>query len=302
MEEKLKSFVKDIYYLIPFKKPFYDFLKKFYIPPRSLYRFLVHRQIFDIDVHGKKLSLKHPGFHFHIENEFYWKGYQKGAFEVVSREIWIKLSREAKTIFDIGANTGLYSLFAALVSASSDIHAFEPIKRNIEKLKYNLKINEMQNVRIIDAAISSTDGFMTIYQPSTDVSTTSTLDAETAKLRNLNVNPEEIKTVRLDTYIDEHNIENVDLIKIDVEGFEVPVFESMGKYLKTMQPTILAEIRVEDNGHQIMELLKDCEYLYFDIDEKTVPKQVSEISKSSNNNFLICTKEVADQLQLQRSK
>lgn len=297
--EKFKSFIKNIYYLIPFKRSFYDILKQFYLPPKSIYRFLVHKQIFTLNIKGKKLKLKHPGFHFYIENEFYWKGYEKSGFEVVSRELWLKLSSHSQTILDVGANTGLYSLFASLFNPSSSIHAFEPIKRNVDKLRLNIAINQMENIKIVEAAISQTDGTTTIYQPSTDVSTTSTLDIETAKSRDLNVNPEQIETVRIDTYIDEHKLEKVDLIKIDVEGFEVPVFESMGKYLKLMQPTILAEIRVEENGNQIMDMLKDCGYVYFDIDEKSEPKQVKEITKSSNVNFLICTSEVATSLQLQ---
>jgi len=298
MKEMLKSAVKKSYNLLPFKKQIYDVVKQHYIPPRSLYRFLVHRQVFTLDVNGKPLKLKHPGFHFYIENEFYWKGYQKSGFEVISRELWLKLSKTAKVVFDVGANTGLYSLFSALQSTTSYIYAFEPIKRNVDKLLYNANINQMKNIQVVEAAVSSEDGTTTIYQPATDVSTTSTLDADVAQSRELNLNPVEVKTLRLDSFIDEHQIEQVDLIKIDVEGFEVPVFESMQSVLKKMRPTILAEIRIEEHGQKIMEILEGCDYLFYDIDEKTKPKQVQEITKSSNNNFLICTSEVAERLQL----
>lgn len=298
MKEKLKSVVKEVYYLVPLKKEIYDALKRFYMPPRSLYRFLVHRQIFDLDVHGKTLKLKHPGFHFYIENEFYWKGYEKSGFEVISRELWLKLSKSAKVIFDVGANTGLYSLFSGLENTVAQIHAFEPIKRNVDKLIYNAHINDMKNINVVEAAVSSENGTTTIYQPATDVSTTSTLDADVALSRELNLNPVDVQTMRLDTFVKDHQIEKVDLIKIDVEGFEVPVFESMGSLLRSMKPTILAEIRIEEHGQKIMKLLEGCNYLFYDIDEKSNPKQVKEITKSSNNNFLICTKEVAESLQL----
>ena len=298
MKEKVKSFVKEAYYLIPFKKAFFDTIKRFYMPPRSLYRFLVHRDIFELDIHGQVLKLKHPGFHFYIENEFYWKGYEKSGFEAISRELWMKLSTDAKVIFDVGANTGLYSLFSALKNKEAQIYAFEPIIRNVEKLRFNADLNDMKNIEIVDAAVSSENGSTIIFQPATDVSTTSTLDADVARSRKLDVNPVEVKTLRLDSFVTEQQIEKVDLIKIDVEGFEVPVFESLGTLLKSMKPSILAEIRIEDHGNRIMELLKGCDYLYFDIDEKSVPTQVEEITKSSNNNFLICTREVAQKLQL----
>lgn len=298
MKDRIKAFIKNIYYLIPLKKQLFDVIKKYYVPPRSLYRFLVHRQVFSLNVHGNPLRIKHPGFHFYIENEFYWKGYTKSGFEAISRELWMQLALDASVVFDIGANTGLYSLFASLVNNKSDIHAFEPIIRNAQKLRYNIGINNMKNIQIVEAAISSTDGTTMIYQPDTDVSTTSTLDAETARDRQMDMNATEVTTYRIDSYIRKNNIAKVDLIKIDVEGFEVPVFEGMADILKTMQPTILAEIRVEENGSKIMELLQGCDYLFFDIDEKTTPRQVDEISRSSNNNFLICTADIAKNLKL----
>ncbi len=298
MPEKLKSIIKEIYYLIPLKKPFFDLLKLIYIPQRSFYRFMVHRKPFNIFVGNKKLTIQHPGFHFYIENEFYWKGYDKSNFEKISRGLWTKLAEKSNTIIDIGANTGLYSLLANLVNPQSQIFAFEPIKRNVEKLKINCALNQFHNIAIIDAAISNTDGHTNIYQPKTDVSTISTLNKHIAEERHVEANVEDVETIRLDTFIKKNDFKRIDLIKIDVEGYEVPVFEGMGEYIKSMKPTILAEIRIEENGARIMELLGDCGYLFFDIDEKNPPKPVSEITKSSNNNFLICTREIAQYLKL----
>ena len=298
MKNNGKQIVKDLYYLIPFKKAVFDLVKKIYMPPRSMYRFLVHRNLFELNIHGERLKLRHPGFHFYIENEFYWKGYDKSGFEPISRELWWKLCKRANTIFDIGANTGLYSLFASLSNPNAQIHAFEPIRRNVEKLRQNASLNKIENINVVEAAISAEDGSTLIYQPDTDVSTTSTLDAETAKERNLDLNAVEVPTVRVDSFIKEHGLDGLDLVKIDVEGFEVPVFESMSSILPTMRPTILAEIRIEEHGSHIMDLLKGCDYLFFDIDEKSTPQQVPAITKSTNNNFLICTEEVAKYLEL----
>lgn len=50
---------------------------------------------------------------------YFWGGYEEE-----SCVHWIKLSREAKIIFDIGANVGLYSLFAASANLLSKVYAF----------------------------------------------------------------------------------------------------------------------------------------------------------------------------------
>ena len=298
MPEKLKSIIKEIYYLIPFKKPFFDLLKSIYMPPRSWYRFMVHKQPFDVFLGNKKLTIQHPGFHFYIENEFYWKGYENSGFERISRGLWTQLAEKSEIIIDIGANTGLYSLLANLANPSAQVFAFEPIKRNVEKLEVNCALNHFQNISIMEAAISNEDGKTSIYQPETDVSTTSTLNKDVARERHVEANETVVETIRLDTFIKNNSLNKVDLVKIDVEGYEVPVFEGMGEILKTMKPTILAEIRIEENGAHIMELLDNCGYLFFDIDEKNPPRPVKEITKSSNNNFLICTPDIAEYLNL----
>ena len=54
----------------------------------------------------------------------------------------------------------------------------------------------------------------------------------------------DISVKRLDAYIKEHNLKNITLIKIDVEGFEFPVLKGLKNFLaETKQkPTILCEI------------------------------------------------------------
>ena len=64
MKNNGKQIVKDLYYLIPFKKAVFDLVKKVYMPPRSIYRFLVHRQLFQLNIHGEKSKTAPPGISF----------------------------------------------------------------------------------------------------------------------------------------------------------------------------------------------------------------------------------------------
>ncbi len=294
----MRNLIKNVYKLIPGKKYVYDLLKQVYLPPRSVYRFLVHYSPFTIDVEGKPLLIQHNGFHFYIENEFYWRGYDDSRFERISRKYWLKLVRKAEIVVDVGANTGLYSLFASLHNPDLQIYAFEPIQRNVQKLLHNAAINQFTNIEVIPKAASDVSGTAVIYAPDTDVSTTSTLNPAVAAERSLAADRIEIETIRLDEFIEEKKLRKIDLIKIDVEGFEVPVIKGLGRYLAEFKPTILVEVRMEENGRLMNELIEGLDYLVFDIDEQNDPRPVPSVTRSSSNNFLICKPAIAQEIGL----
>ena len=72
----------------------------------------------------------------------------------------------------------------------------------------------------------------------------------------------------------------------------------MKGYLKQFQPTILIEILSDEIGAKVQNLLRGIDYLFFNLDEKTQPRQVSNITKSESYNYLVCKKEVAIDLGL----
>jgi hypothetical protein len=96
----------------------------------------------------------------------------------------------------------------------------------------------------------------------------------------------------------EFNIPKIDLIKIDVEGHEFEVMQGLEAYLKEFKPTILFELTEEAHAEKINNLVKDCGYLYFDMDEVNPPKRIQEIKKSSYFNILICTHDIAKKIKL----
>ena len=70
--------------------------------------------------------MRHYGFQ--LENEIFWSGLTNG-WEKISTRLWIELSKNSKVIFDIGANTGIYSLVSKSINPTSQVFAFEPVKR-----------------------------------------------------------------------------------------------------------------------------------------------------------------------------
>jgi FkbM family methyltransferase len=59
---------------------------------------------------------------------------------------WIKSFKPYNTFFDVGANVGIFTLFAASLHPDSLIYAFEPVKMNFIRLMQNIELNIFQNV------------------------------------------------------------------------------------------------------------------------------------------------------------
>ena len=75
----------------------------------------------------------------------------------MTRQIWIHLSKSSKIIFDIGANTGIYSILSKVYNPNSIVSAFEPQPNIYKILKKNNHINNY-NISCENIAISNKTG------------------------------------------------------------------------------------------------------------------------------------------------
>tara|TARA_Y100000590_G_C15732621_1_gene1017550 strand:+ start:198 stop:959 length:762 start_codon:yes stop_codon:yes gene_type:complete len=85
---------------------------------------------------------------FKIKSRNWITKYRANSFNDKEPEMldWIDTNLSSNDIFfDIGANVGIYSIYAALRCASSKIHSFEPEFSNLDQLKFNIINNELQN-------------------------------------------------------------------------------------------------------------------------------------------------------------
>lgn len=135
--------------------------------------------------------------------------------------------KSGDTVFDCGANEGyITTLIAKKVGPTGKVLAFEPVKKNIEVMRKNLELNELSNVTIIDKVISNKSGEKVWFS------------AEVVQNVTAGV---EIETVCLDNYL--HYKPN--FIKIDVEGYELPVLQGATRILEE-GPLIMIEMHLSD--------------------------------------------------------
>jgi hypothetical protein len=163
MEKILMRFYKFVYQLVPFKQTIYTGLRKFPIP-YSIYKHLHFNGIINIAVeqctYFKILNCGNED-----ETELFWVGLEN-SWDKESIKLWLKLCKKKpkQIIFDLGANSGIFSLVAQSVSPNSEIFAFEPVKVIYERLKNNILMNNYR-VTCENLAVSDTDGNTIIYVP-----------------------------------------------------------------------------------------------------------------------------------------
>ncbi|MCE2743505.1 MAG: FkbM family methyltransferase [Fluviicola sp.] len=293
--KKIRLLFKPLYDAIPFKNKLFSFIR-FFGYKGKLTKFLYFDGDFSFQLNGKKVKMYNPGYQSHIENQIFWNGIENG-WERNSVRIWNELSKKAKVIVDVGANTGIFTLLSLKINENTRVISFEPMDFISEKFKRNMKLNNLK-YELYDFALSDVESTVDVYSESKNNSYTIAIDNNNLKGEVKDYFKLEMKTKRLDSFIEENKIDRIDLMKIDVERHEPMVLEGMGKYLEIMKPDILIEIQTTEIADKIQELVKNVDYLFFNINDLGDVRQTEKIEQSDYLNYLLCSKESAKLLNL----
>lgn len=154
--------------------------------------------------------------------------YWLGCYEYKTQIMFSNLVNQGAVVYDVGANVGFYTLLASvLVGPGGRVFAFEPLPRNINYLKKHLQINKSENVMIIEAAVSDTDGFA-LFEGCID-NASGHLSAKGAL---------EVKVVSLDNLVLKDGFPPPEYIKIDAEGKEFSVLSGAKRIIADYSPVI----------------------------------------------------------------
>jgi len=158
-------------------------------------------------------------------------GYWLGGYERRHQQLLANLLRPGNVFFDIGAHVGFYSLLASRrVGSGGRVVAFEPSPRNVGYLKRHVALNEADNVEIVEAAVSSSNGLVRF-----DASG----DSSMGQVRDDAGTP--VPSVSLDAWADEHDV-HPSVMKIDVEGHEPRVLQGATRILTESRPAIVLSV------------------------------------------------------------
>ena len=198
----------------------------------------------------------------------FWENIE--GFEYSSVRIFCEMVRSSNVFFDIGANIGYYSLLASAISKKSiEVHAFEPMPSAYDFLVKNAEINQFNNIRAHKLALSNQKGNATFYsiannkfkhfpQLTGDGGLSQQQSGDRTKLQF------EVKVDTLDSFVAQNlHGKKIDLIKLDTEANEHYVLMGAKEVLSMHRPIIQCEILKGQVEKEILNALKDHNYLYY---------------------------------------
>ena len=198
------------------------------------------------------------------------------------------------TIIDIGANIGSVSLKLATIFENSKIFAIEPTNYAYNKLFNNLKLNKELENRVFLRQL-----FITNSKKPNKVWSSWNFDNSDKKHQKHLGTLKEIRQnayLKLDQFIKNENLNSVDFIKLDVDGYELDVLTSGENFLKKNKPIIFIEIApylYPEFGYSCEELIKFIQklnYSFLDENVKEVSNifdQINKIKDGGSKNFFL---------------
>lgn len=205
---------------------------------------------------------------------------------VSERGILAGLAKPGNCIIDVGANIGYYMLlFRKMVGEKGRVICFEPEPSNFAEIDSNIKNNSLMNVDLTQAAVGMMSG-------------------KTSFSCGLNgmVQPNgsgdlDVEMVPLDLVI----TEKVDLIKIDVEGYEAYVLKGAEILIERFHPALFLEVHPHllAPGFSVNDIIEFLSKYYTDITfyetktlsllEKILSRYVHDksIGKATNREILL---------------
>lgn len=126
--------------------------------------------------------------------------------------------QDAKTIFDVGANIGMASIYFACIYPEAKIYAFEPDPHVFARLKDQVKYFE--NIIPMQMALGGTDGTRNFYIHPESILSGSLIERVGGQQQVT------VPSRRISTLVAELGLQSVDLLKFDIEGGERELFES----------------------------------------------------------------------------
>ena len=176
--------------------------------------------------------------------------YHLGAYERGTLQVIAACLRPGDVFVDIGASIGQMALHASTrVGPAGRVLAIEPDPRVADLLERNLSLNGMTQVEVVQCAAGADRAMCCLegYADGAENRGVSRIRQDGAVPLGMRF---PVHTMPIDALLDERGVPDVDLIKIDVEGFEAEVLDGMAEGLAAqryrrivveLHPALLAE-------------------------------------------------------------
>lgn len=174
-----------------------------------------------------------------------------------------------RIVVDIGANIGFYTLILSHLYPKCKIISIEASPTIFEKLRLSCQLNNLipgSNIKLLNRAVSDKDGTLVEFYEKHSISTLSkefltNISNEIFKEEDEELNKVIVKTITIDKLVETTNINEISLMKIDVEGAEVLVLKgAMDTLNKRKVKNMLIEYHSSENYDYTVKLLDKIGY------------------------------------------
>lgn len=178
-----------------------------------------------------------------------------------------KYAKKGDYIFDIGGNIGQTALtLSHIVGAEGKIICFEPYPDTLVRLNHNLSLNqENNNIDVVEVGLGDAPGSFIMYQ---DCVTNSGANRIMPRGADNLPGMKTIEISTLDIVANSLNLKKLDIIKIDVEGFEYRVLKGGYEVINKFKPNIYLEIdqnNLEKQGDSVDKIFSFLNLLGYEI-------------------------------------
>lgn len=251
--------------------------------------------IFDLPIVKKPFSWVYFRYKRHVEDPFYpiLKAYPRLLGD--------------GDIIDVGANIGYTSvLFSEFSQTKQIIHAFEPDSKNFEQLKDNLKSRRLTDrVHLSPVALGDREGNCTFWHADTHPADhrVATDDFKLGREDNECAMFSEVPVTSLDIFANKQKIiDSISFVKMDVQGYEIPVLKGMKEVIAKNPRLVLAVeycpkdlISLGFDPEQLLGELRSYSFDLFVFESPRLnrlsPSRLSELIEKRGYCDLICARE-----------
>lgn len=187
-------------------------------------------------------------------------------FERAEQRFLCSRVRPGEVVFDVGANIGVYTLmFAHLVGPTGKVYAFEPSPPTFERLQKTIAKNDLPHVIAEGLGLGREKSRLALNVTSDLGFSSFGIPVEGAAISKQH----NVSVITLDSYCSEKGIVNIDLLKMDIEGYELHV---LGGAREMLERRCIREMIIEynrqaqlNNGFRVSELVDTIRSHGFDV-------------------------------------
>jgi FkbM family methyltransferase len=196
---------------------------------RPLYD-LIYRSIYS-SIKGERLVKTAKGPYIYVNyRDNAERESANGTYERKYADFFCSVIKKGNVVVDAGAYIGYFSLLASSrVGAKGRVYSFEPIPRNFGRLMRNVEANKAKNVRAYNLGLSDREETLSFSVPREFPAQSSLAGAwsEITKGAKLTKDKVKAKLTAFDRFGKDAGLNQVDVVKIDVDGAELKVLRGM---------------------------------------------------------------------------